>query len=149
MKKFETFTEFTSEYGTHSTTNFQLIKYAEELNIPNFYCLMRDELHNINSTHYNTIINLHKSNEKGVHWSCFNNYYFFDSFGLPPTNEVKDLMINGESYKIRGYAEYSTFQIQDFDESYCGQMCLYVLYKLNNGEDFHSIVLELKLNYKK
>ena len=35
------------------------------------------------------------------------------------------------------------FQIQDFGMKYCGQLALYILYKLNRKEDFLKTVLEL------
>ena len=139
-----TFKDFTDIYGTNTTTNFQLIKYAKELKIPNFYCLMRDELNEIKTDNFNVIINLHKSNQKGAHWSCFTPNYFFDSYGLPPTKEVKDFLKHGEVYKTRGYAEFSTFQLQKFNENNCGQFCLYVLDRLNNGYNFNETILSLK-----
>ncbi len=36
------------------------------------------------------------------------------------------------------------FIIQNLDTKICGQYCLYVLYRLNQGEDFLKILLELK-----
>ena len=47
--KFNNFKEFMNIYGTNSTTNFQLTKYAKELKIKNFYCLMRNELEQIDT----------------------------------------------------------------------------------------------------
>ena len=60
--------------------------------------------------------------------------FFFDSYGLAPTKEVKKFMGGGIS---------STFKLQEKGTRYCGQMSLYVLYRLSLGEDFTDIVLEL------
>ena len=104
---------------------------------------MRDELQLIkNKPTVNFITNLHTTDEKGVHWSAgiFNknrDNYYFDSYGLPPTNEVKKLLGNGT---------YNTFQIQKPGTTYCGQLCLYVLFKLQKGVPFLDIMLELNEN---
>ena len=49
------------------------------------------------------------------------------------------------------HGECSEFDIQNFNDKFCGQLSLFVLYKLNTGEEFHSIVLDLynKLKFKK
>ena len=132
--------EFLKLYGTQTTTNFDLKKIANRLGIKNFHVLMRDELQLIkNKPTVNFVTNLHTSDQKGVHWSagqrnqnCSN--YYFDSYGLPPTNEVKELLGNGT---------YNTFQIQTPGTTYCGQLCLYVLNKLKKGVPFLDIMLEL------
>ena len=36
---------------------------------------------------------------------------------------------------------YQTFQVQDFNSKCCGQLCLYVLFQLNNNENFYNIIL--------
>ena len=54
------FVDFTKKYGVDTTTNFQLIKWAKELNIKHFYCLMRDEIKVLkNKKQYYCICNLH------------------------------------------------------------------------------------------
>ena len=134
--------EFLKLYGTQTTTNFDLKKIANQLGIKNFHILMRDELQllkNKPTITINFITNLHTSDQKGVHWSaCMSNKngdnYYFDSYGLPPTNEVKKLLGNGT---------YNTFQIQKPGTTYCGQLCLYVLLKLQEGVPFLDIMLEL------
>ena len=60
--------------------------------------------------------------------------YYFDSYGLPPANEVREILGNGT---------HNTFQIQKPGTTYCGQLCLYVLYKLQKGVPFLDIMLEL------
>jgi len=131
--------EFFKLYGTDTTTNFDLKKIANQLGIKNFHVLMRDELQLIkNKPTVNFITNLHTSDQNGVHWSAgvknHQQNYYFDSYGLPPTNEVREILGNGI---------YNTFQIQKPGTTYCGQLCLYVLYKLQKGVPFLDIMLEL------
>jgi hypothetical protein len=61
--------------------------------------------------------------------------YYFDSFGFQPPLEV----IN--------YCEepryFCSFPIQKMNEVICGHYCLYVLHRLNNGEDFYEICFSL------
>jgi hypothetical protein len=133
--------EFFKKFGKNTTSNFQLMKFGKELKIPNLKVLMRDELGEVNfkNDRANVIVNLHKSNERGVHWSAIyinkDKRYFFDSYALPPTDEVKKFMKHGE---------FSEFELQRYNDKYCGQLCLLVLDKLNKGDDFHEIILTLK-----
>ena len=132
---------FTNRYGESKTTNFQLIKWAKELQIKPFYYCMRDEIIPTlkNKTKYYAIVNIHTSQQRGVHHSALyrNNeqMYFFDSYGLDPTKEIIDLKMSD--------LICSTFQIQQLGESNCGQLSLYVLYKLSKGEQFEDIILNL------
>ncbi len=145
-----TINEFLKKYGKHSTTNFQLIKYAKELKIPNFHVCMKDELNFETKFPVNLIVNIQSSEYKGIHWGCLYihhiddklNAFFFDSYGLPPQNEViqflKQNNINPKN-TIR-----NTTTIQKLGETYCGQLCLYVLKELNKGKDFKLVVEELE-----
>jgi len=135
---------FYKRYGRNTTNNFQLKKYAKELKLPNFYVCMRDEIKHLprNKLPLNVITNINSSQERGVHWSAFNiidnkKVYFFDSFGLPPTKEILDFIPAGCA-RMR-----NTFEVQKFGQSNCGQLSLYVLYKLNNGEPFNDIIISL------
>ncbi len=147
---------FLQKYGKNTSTNFQLIQWAKELNIPNFHVLMKDEVKdlevklNMNSSDFvtstslnNIICNLDTSKEKGIHWSCFQVgdrfLYFFDSFSLPPTDEIKEKFSGKEI--IQNY-----FVIQKPGEKHCGQLCLFVLYWLNLGKkdySFQDILVDL------
>ena len=61
---------------------------------------------------------------------------YFDSYGLPPQKEIIT--------KFKSPIIANDFVIQNLDSQLCGQYCLYVLYRLNQGEDFLKILLELK-----
>ena len=139
-------TDFYKRYGKYTTTNFQLRDYAKELKIPNFHICMRDEISDLPRTAIplNVITNIHTSHERGVHWSAFHvskeKAYFFDSYALPPTKEIIDFLPKNLD-RTR-----NTFQLQDFNDSYCGQLSLYVLYKLSCNEDFQKIILSIVKN---
>lgn len=133
--------DFVKTYGEDTTTNFQLIKWAKELKIKPFYYCMRDEITRTlnNKNTYYAIVNIHKSDQKGVHHSALytepENIYFFDSYGLDPTNEIKQLTTSG--------IKCSTFAIQKPGEKHCGQLSLYVLWRLSDGSRFEDIILSL------
>lgn len=119
------------------------MKWAKELEIPNFYIVMRDEIKNLpeNGEIY-VIHNLHLKKQNGVHWSCFTRNVFFDSYGLEPIKEVEKVL-------SRPYI-YSDYRLQN-DEEFCGVLCLYVLYCLKEKNTINEIIKNLKkelLNYK-
>ena len=134
-----------NRYGKQTTYNFDLMKIAEDLNITPFYYKMRDEIKDLRNTDYPVIyacINLHTSDQPGVHHSCFKwdknnhkNNYFFDSYALPPIAEVKDLL---------KHATYNTFQVQTPGTSNCGQLSIFVLKQLHDNKDFMETILSLR-----
>lgn len=136
---FTTWKEFKEKFGDNTTTNIQLMQIAKVLKIPNFYYVMRDEVNLLpkGKKPLYGMTNIHTSKEKGVHHSCFyigEGSYFFDSYGLPPTKEVEEFMGSGIC---------STFKIQEDHTKYCGQMSLFVLHRLNQGDKFTDIILSL------
>ena len=96
---------------------------------------MRDEVKELDITKLplNIITNIHTSNQKGVHHNAIhidknNNKYFFDSYGLPPVDEILNKLGKNDF-------TYSTLILQNFGFAYCGQLSLYILYKLNDEEN--------------
>ena len=135
-----TWKEFKQRFGEDTTTNIQLLQIAKILKIPNFHYVMRDEMNLLpkEKKPLYVMTNIHTSKENGVHHSCFywnDENFFFDSYGLDPPKEV---------IKFLGEVISSTFKIQENGTKYCGQMSLYVLYRLNQGDKFTDIVLSLK-----
>ena len=62
--------------------------------------------------------------------------YYFDSFGLPPTTEIK------EYCKEPRY--YNSFVFQKPNEVICGQLCLYFLYRMRKcNKDFCTVLDEI------
>ena len=135
--------DFFRKYGTQTTTNFDLIEIAKKEGIKPFYYVMRDEVFTLPKTKKKLYVctNLHTSKEPGIHHSCFvldfenpDNNVYFDSYGLPPTEEVKKLLKHGT---------HNTFQLQKLGERYCGQLCLFVLKKLSENVPFEEVILGL------
>ena len=70
--------------------------------------------------------------------------YYFDSYGLDPSNEVRNYL-KGAKEKIHADPIISsTSQIQKMGTKICGQYCLYVLYYLGKGFDFPDILNKLR-----
>ena len=73
------------------------------------------------------IIGSKNSNEDDMHWCAYiknnSNKFYFDSFGLEPTEELKK--------SLKPKILISTFQLQDYNESNCGQWCLWFLSEMN------------------
>ena len=121
-------------------TTGEVEKMAKKLKLLNFQCVMRDELKGkIPKNKECGIINLDTSKGIGSHWSCWykngDNKYYFDSFGLLPPKEI---------IKYLGSPiMYSTYQIQQFNDTNCGEWCLYVLKELNTGKNFTDVVLDI------
>jgi hypothetical protein len=141
--------EFSDRYGTDTTTNFDLLQIAKQLKIPNFHIKMKDEiktLRKIKKRPLYCVANYHLSSQNGVHWICFyidkDKSYYFDSYGIVPLKEVKELLKGGV---------YSTFQIQQTNQKFCGQICMWILFQLSIGKDFFQTVLDLNeyFNIKK
>ena len=86
---------------------------------------MRDEKPEMsNETNFNIIVNLHPTD--GTHWVLVirtggGNVYYVDSFGV----ETPPLFL--EEYVDLGSNE----RIQEYDESYCGAYCLYMIYLID------------------
>ena len=125
---------FLKKYGVSKTTNFDLKKIGEELNL-NLKVIMRDELKETKKEC--VIMNFQTTNEQGSHWVCiYKHEYYFDPYGVIPPKEVfkymKDSFI------------YNTLQVQPDGSAMCGQLCLFVLYKLSKGYRFEDIVLMMQ-----
>ena len=77
-----------------SSTNTQLMNFAEKMKLPLNDILMRDEMNELKDDGF-YIINLDDSNGNGTHWTAlyYNNNplnsYYFDSFGFVPPLEVE------------------------------------------------------------
>jgi hypothetical protein len=122
-------------------SNFQIIEKCEELKIKNFKgCFMRDELiKNKKTSDECMIINTDHSSNAGTHWTSLfrknGESFYFDPYGFQPPIEV-----------IKYCEEpryFSSFPIQKMNEVICGHYCVYVLQRLNNGDDFYNICFSL------
>ena len=122
-------------------SNFDIIRICKTLKISNFKgCFMRDKISNTCGNDECFIMNLDKSNSSGTHWVAVNivrgTTYYFDSFGLPPTEEIKRY--------CKEPRFYNSFVFQKPNEVICGHLCLYVLYRMRYcKQDFYSVLDEL------
>ena len=136
------FKTFLRKYGVNTTNNFQLLHWGKQLKIPNFRVLMRDEIIQTPlTTPINIITNNNTSKQNGTHWSCFHvnrngEKFWFDSYASPPLKEIIEI--------FKSPILANTSRYQDFNTSYCGQMCLYFLYQINNGKSMKEICLNFK-----
>lgn len=120
-------------------SNFQIIEKCKELQIKNFKgVFMRDELNKKKDNECMVINTDHSSNE-GTHWTCLfikkGASYYFDPYGFPPSKEVINYCDEPRYY--------SSFAIQKMNEVICGHYCIYVLYRLSNGDNFYDVCFEL------
>ena len=143
-----TFLEFVGAFfkDIRPLSNFDVIDLCKKLRITNFRdCFMRDEISTLKSSKENNqdecfVINTDDSKSSGTHWTAVNVTYgttfFFDSYGLEPTMEIKKYC-NEPRF-------YNTFEIQKPNEIICGHLCLYFLYRMRNcKKDFFTVLDEL------
>ena len=101
---------------------------------------MRDQLPLYAKSKECGVVNLDSSESSGTHWVCYhsipNKKLYFDSYGLAPPLELSEYLNDD--------IEYNTFRFQG-TQPICGHLCLFVLKRLSSGQDFMSILLELKL----
>lgn len=127
------------------TTNIQLIDMARALEIPNFHCVMKDELASIRvQLPLNVVLNLESSDRDGSHWCLLHvsdsSKIYYSSFGDSICNEAKALLLGIDAHRILT----SDFQVQKLSESTCGLYCILILFLLNNvGLQFEDIILSL------
>ena len=136
--------EFLWKYGSDTTTNFDLKKIAKDLQRSSggnlqikVHIIMCDEINNYLDKE-NLIINLQTSKEKGSHWVLCSKKFkiYFDSYGVVPIKNI-------DTYLDKGSFIYNTIQVQKINTKICGQLCLFVLDKLEGGSKFEDIVLSL------
>lgn len=107
--------------------DFELEKYASKLKIPHFRgVFMRDNLPTTINSMETGIINLDSKHNLGTHWTCYikqnHKVIYFDSFGnLKPPIEVVNYF---QSLDKNITIFYHRQQVQTFNTSECGQLCL-------------------------
>ena len=123
-------------------SNFQLIDAAKKLGIKNFRgAFVRDQLPNRPRAVECGIVNTGDSRTNGFHWMCWfkrnNVKYCFDSYALPPPVE---LVVYLKKSSKASPVYYNSERIQFGDTVFCGHLCLYVLKKLDEGNEFQEIL---------
>jgi hypothetical protein len=103
----------------HTISNFELIDHAKKLKLPLIGVFSKDKLPEkcfVGSY----IINLENSSGGGTHWTYLRIFgdkkvVYFDSFGLPPPQEIVRF--------VKHFA-FNSRQIQDLYATTCGYYCL-------------------------
>jgi len=125
------------------TTNHELLDMIKKLGIRNFKgVIMKDEFSKLDNpwdTEYG-IYNLEDSDETGSHWCCWchknNKWFHFCPYGADGPKEYIAYCKNGEIIS-------STFQIQKFGTSVCGQLCILLIYLLDQDIEFEDAVISM------
>ena len=124
-----TFEEFNNEFGINNEpmSNIRIKDIGKDISLTPIEIVMRDEKPEmINENSFKIVVNLHPTD--GTHWVLVikredDTIYYFDSFVV----ETPPLFL--KEYNDLGSNE----RIQEYDESYCGVYCLYMIYLIDNG----------------
>ena len=124
-----TFEEFNNNFNIDNSamSDIRIKDIGKDISLTPIEIVMRDQTpNNISEPNSNTIVNLHPT--EGTHWVLVirregGPVYYFDSFGI----ETPPLFL--EEYVNLGSNE----RIQQYDESYCGAYCLYMIYLIDRG----------------
>ena len=133
-------------------TNFELLDYANTLNIPNFRgVFMRDTLPSHPNECECAIVNFNTSKEVGSHWVCFhkngNNRLYFDSYGQITLHEVQNYL-KSKAERGKQVIYRNTDIVQPIGTKICGHLCLFVLKSLAEGLSFQDILDRLTTTSK-
>ena len=124
-----TFEEFNNKFNidNNAMSDIRIKDIGKDISLTPIEIVMRDQTpDSIRDPNSNIIVNLHPT--EGTHWFLVirregGPTYYFDSFGV----ETPPLFL--EEYVDLGSNE----RIQQFDESYCGAYCLYMIYLIDRG----------------
>ena len=112
------------------STNFELAKWANKLNLQLVAIVYKDELYKIPVRTGGFILNMGEIGQGGTHWIALfipktGKYsYFMDSYGTPPPESVKWYSKKSGKTDII----FSNKQIQTLRSNFCGQYSLAFLY---------------------
>ena len=120
-------------------SNFDLLNWCKYLKIPINNVLSRDMKVPHNHKEALFIYNLEPSYMNGSHWvSTYvkdNVINYFDSFGLPPFQEIVD-----HAKKKNLTLLHQNQQIQHLNTTTCGYFCLYFLNEMHKGVDYFDLL---------
>ena len=120
-------------------SNYDLIDWCKYLNIPINDVLSRDETVPHNHKQALFIYNLEPAYMSGSHWVATfvkdNIINYFDSFGLPPFQEIINHAKNKNLTLI-----HQNNQIQNLMTTTCGYFCLYFLNEMNKGKSYFDLL---------
>ena len=110
---------------------------------------MRDTLPKAPKSAECGIMNFNTSDKKGSHWVAWfkrgSNRIYFDSFGCITPREIQKYLKTDSEYENNTLCiQRNTDQVQQPNTQICGQLCLYMLKKLSDGQPFQDIINTLK-----
>ena len=131
-----TFEEFNNNFNIDNSamSDIRIKDIGKDISLTPIEIVMRDQTpNNISEPNSNIIVNLHPT--EGTHWVLVirregGPVYYFDSFGI----ETPPLFL--EEYVNLGSNE----RIQQYDESYCGAYCLYMIYLIYRGFRINNVL---------
>ena len=134
-----TFEEFNIKFNVDNSamSDIRIKDKGKDISLAPIEIVMRDQTpDNTSDPNSNIIVNLHPP--EGTHWVLVIRregglVYYFDNFGV----ETPPLFL--EEYVDLGSNE----RIQQYDESYCGAYCLYLIYLIDRGFTFKSALIVL------
>ena len=120
-------------------SNFDLLDWCRYLNIPINNVLSRDQTVPHGHKLALFIYNLEPVYMKGSHWTSTyvknNVINYFDSFGLPPFQELVD-----HAKRKNLTLLHQNQQLQNLYSTTCGYFCLYFLNEMNKGKDYFDLL---------
>ena len=126
-------------HGDIPMSNFDLLEWCKYLKIPINNVLSRDTKAPHNHILAIFIYNLEPSYMSGSHWIATyvtdNVINYFDSFGLPPFQEMVDHVKKKNLTLL-----HQNQQIQHLNTTTCGYFCLYFLNEMHKGVDYFDLL---------
>ena len=120
-------------------SNFDLLEWCKYLRIPIKNVLSRDQTVPHGHKLALFIYNLEPQYARGSHWVCTyaknNVINYFDSFGLPPFQELVD-----HAKRKNLTLLHQNQQLQNFYTATCGWFCLYFLNEMHKGKDYFDLL---------
>ena len=121
-------------------SNFDILDWCKYLKIPIKNVLSRDHTVPHNHKFALFIYNLEPSYMSGSHWVATyvvgNVINYFDSFGMPPFQEVVNHAKNKKLTLL-----YQNQQVQNLYTTTCGYFCLYFLNEMHKRVDYSDLLL--------
>ena len=119
--------------GLEALSNFDILDLVKKLKIRHFRgCFMKNELSGSPKNTECGIVNFQSNEMRGSHWVAYyktaDSKDYFDSFGGPVLQEIRNYL-GGPLYR-------STIQVQKYDTTICGQLCLFWLKSIDLGRTF-------------
>ena len=124
-------------------SNFDLLEWCQYLQIPIKNVLSRDQTVPHDHKLAIFIYNLEPQYARGSHWTSTyvknNVINYFDSFGLPPFQELVD-----HAKRKNLTLLHQNQQLQNLYSTTCGWFCLYFLNEMHKGKDYFDLLQVFK-----